>query len=81
MSFWLDHSRIALTQKLSKTLQNAVKNVPREDALAANHALAYMQKQADKVTFYTARPQTGGKKSHLNTLVIFPRMLILITFK
>lgn len=70
---------IALTQKLSKTLQNAVKNVPLEDASAANHALGYMQKQADKVTFYTARPRQ--KKSHLNTLVIFPRMLILITFK
>lgn len=80
MYFWLDHSRIALTQKLSKTLQIAVKYVPLEDALAANYGLAYMQKRADKVTFYTTHPRQK-KKSHLNTLVIFPRVLILITFK
>lgn len=60
MSFWLDHSRIALTQKLSKTLQNAVKNVPLEDALAANHALAYMQKQLDSHILHRS-PQTEKK--------------------
>lgn len=35
--------------------------MPLEDVLAANHALAYMQKRADNVTFYTARPRQKKK--------------------
>lgn len=68
MFFWLDRSSSALTQKLSKTLQHAVKNVPVEDALAANLAPTYMQKQADKVTFYTARPGLKKKKESFEHL-------------
>lgn len=61
-SFWLNHSSRALTQKLSKALQHAVKYVPLEDTLATNYALVHVQKQVDKVTFYTTRRRQ--KKSH-----------------